>query len=213
MTPLKFNPRRLTGLTLLIIFAALAVSCSRQPRDHWWQFWRRTPGEFTDHEIVLAPPDTPSPEEIYGSEFLEGSLDPALLALDPDLELPEPEPIRQDVEGIIVDLATIYFDFDSFALTDASRAAVEANADWIRSHPGVSIRIEGHCDDRGTEEYNYNLGLKRAQAVREQLVSLRLDPDLLHTFTWGETRPIELGGDESAYRLNRRVQFAAWSTD
>ena len=81
---------------------------------------------------------------------------------------------------------------------------------WLESHPDVQILIEGHCDERGTREYNLNLGQRRANSVKEYLVGKGIDPNRLHTISYGEERPIELGMSESAYAQNRRVQFLVY---
>jgi len=205
---------------LLAILAGLLAGCSRAPRDHWWQFWRRG----ADPDLTVIADDTftgaPDPLDWSGSPdsdlYSSGHLTPDDFILDPDdglISLPEPDPIRQDPEGILVDLRTIYFGYDSFDLGTEQMEDLRYNAGWITDHPELSIRIEGHCDERGTEEYNYNLGQKRAQAVREYLIRNGALEDQLHTWSWGETRPVDPGQGEAAYSRNRRVQFAVWAEE
>jgi peptidoglycan-associated lipoprotein len=81
------------------------------------------------------------------------------------------------------------------------------NADKIKQVPGVMIQIEGHCDERGTQEYNLALGEKRALAVRDHLIQLGISPSRLVTISYGEESPEVEGHDESAWKFNRRCEF------
>ncbi len=190
-------------LCLVLVLVPLTLSCSRAPREHWWQFWRARPSEV----IVVSDDDIPG-ERSYDDPYGTGNLPP-----DYEVGLPEPDPIRAATTGDLVELATIFFDYDSATLSPEGRTALEENAEWIRHHPGLNIRVEGHCDERGTEEYNYNLGQRRAQSVREFLVLEGAESDNLRTWSWGELRPLDTGGAESAWRRNRRVQFAVWGVE
>jgi peptidoglycan-associated lipoprotein len=105
-------------------------------------------------------------------------------------------------------LADIYFEFDQASLTDAARAALARHAAWLASHVDVRVVVEGHCDERGTVEYNLALGDKRAQAARDQLISLGVAADRLRAASLGKERPIATGHDEAAGARNRRAHFA-----
>jgi len=126
-----------------------------------------------------------------------------------DLGTPQPPPLREAGQAVS-DLKTVYFDFDSYVLTDATKALLDSNYDWMAKNPGIHVLIEGHCDERGTVEYNLNLGQKRADAVREYLILKSLDPATLHTISYGEERPEVEGQTEEAYAKNRRVQFLVY---
>jgi len=102
---------------------------------------------------------------------------------------------------------TVHFDFDSAVVKASERSNVEAVAAYMKSTPGVALLIEGHCDERGTEEYNRALGERRALALREALVNLGADGGRITTRSYGEDRPVALGHDESAWRQNRRGEF------
>lgn len=104
-------------------------------------------------------------------------------------------------------LENVYFDFDKSDLRPDARATLEKNAEWIKNNPGVKIQIEGHCDERGTEEYNLALGERRANAVKNYLVSLGVDPDRLYTISYGEELPADPGHNEEAWAKNRRAHF------
>ena len=104
-------------------------------------------------------------------------------------------------------LEPVFFAFDKFDLDAAARSALASNAAWLRDNPDISVWIEGHCDERGTDEYNLALGEKRARAARDYLVQSGVSASRLRTLSYGEERPFALGHDESAWRLNRRAHF------
>jgi peptidoglycan-associated lipoprotein len=124
----------------------------------------------------------------------------------------EPE-VQEQVEPTIAELnaqgvlKTVYFEFDKSDLSDAARALLRANAEWMRAHPKYGVVIEGHCDERGTIEYNLALGQRRAAAVRDYLTSLGVDASRLRTKSYGEERPAVMGHDERAWAQNRRAEF------
>ena len=101
----------------------------------------------------------------------------------------------------------IYFDYNSFALRPDSLDILKRNSELIRQTPGLIIQIEGHCDERGTQEYNLALGEKRALAVRSHLINLGVSGDRLITISYGEEDPASMGHDESAWAKNRRAEF------
>ncbi len=98
----------------------------------------------------------------------------------------------------------VFFDFDKAALTADARGTLERQAAWLKQYPSARITIEGHCDERGTREYNLALGERRATAARDYLVSLGIDPSRIETVSLGEERPYAMGSNEAAWRLNRR---------
>lgn len=104
-------------------------------------------------------------------------------------------------------LQTVYFDYDSSALRNDALATLKDNADKIKSIPGFIIQIEGHCDERGTQEYNLALGERRALAVRQYLIDLGVSGDRLVTISYGEEWPATQGSNEAAWAQNRRAQF------
>jgi peptidoglycan-associated lipoprotein len=106
------------------------------------------------------------------------------------------------------ELKSVYFDFDRYEIRPDARSVLSGNAQTIKSNQdwGV-ITIEGHCDERGSEEYNLALGERRANAVRRYLVDLGVPSSRLRTVSFGEARPAVPGHDESAWRYNRRADF------
>jgi peptidoglycan-associated lipoprotein len=104
-------------------------------------------------------------------------------------------------------LRDVRFDYDSFELGNDARDTLRGNADWLRENTGSKIEIEGHCDDRGTVEYNLALGAKRAKSIRDYLASLGVPSDRLTTISYGEELPLCHEETESCWAQNRRGHF------
>jgi peptidoglycan-associated lipoprotein len=104
-------------------------------------------------------------------------------------------------------LKDVYFDYDRYDLSADARTILRGNADWLKSNPNARVEIEGHCDDRGTNEYNLALGAKRAQSAREYLTTLGVAPARLSTISYGEEIPVCKEEAESCWKQNRRARF------
>ena len=104
-------------------------------------------------------------------------------------------------------LQTVYFDYDSYDLRTDALSALRDNADKIKNVPNTVIQIEGHCDERGTQEYNLALGEKRALAVRSHLMNLGVSGDRIVTISYGEEDPADPSSNEGAWSKNRRCEF------
>jgi peptidoglycan-associated lipoprotein len=105
-------------------------------------------------------------------------------------------------------LVDVYFDFDRFNIRGDMRASMETNVKWLRSNPDVSVTIEGHADERGTNEYNLALGERRAQATKRFLIAAGIEASQISTISYGEERPMCMNSNESCYSKNRRAHFA-----
>lgn len=114
---------------------------------------------------------------------------------------------RQAIEKISAD--KIYFAFDSNELTQESRQILQEKADLLKANPALSLLIEGHCDERGTEEYNLALGERRARAAYEFLVLLGVESSKMQIISYGEEYPAVQGANEAAWSKNRRDEFKA----
>jgi len=104
-------------------------------------------------------------------------------------------------------LDPIYFDFDSYNLKDLSRDQLAKNAQWIKNNPGAVVRIEGNCDERGSNEYNLALGERRAASAKKYLVYQGISPNQLETISYGEEKPVCGGHYEGCWWKNRRDDF------
>ncbi len=109
------------------------------------------------------------------------------------------------------ELQIAYFDFDSFQLRKDARDALKADADWMRGNPNSTVQIEGHCDERGTTEYNLALGEKRANAARDYMLKLGINKSRVSVISYGKERPQDPGHTEDAWSKNRRAQLVILS--
>ena len=116
---------------------------------------------------------------------------------------------RLGAEGDTGPLHDVHFDYDSFELDETSRQTLQENAEWLKDHPNVRVEIEGHCDDRGTVEYNLALGAKRAAAAKNYLVALGISRDRMTTISYGEELPLCHEETEECWSRNRRDHFVA----
>lgn len=136
---------------------------------------------------------------------------------EPKVEEPkEPvEPPKEEVKEVVPevipvkesDFMTVYFDFDKYNLVDSAKRALENNAQVLKDNPNVMILVEGHCDERGTVEYNLALGEKRALSSLEYLKNLGIKDSRIETISYGEERPAVMGSNEAAWAKNRRCMF------
>lgn len=104
-------------------------------------------------------------------------------------------------------LKDIFFDFDKSTMRDDAKPNLNEDLQWLNANPTEQITIEGHCDERGTAEYNLGLGERRAKAIRDYLVAAGIDAKRIKTVSFGKERPFVLGHDEAAWTWNRRAHF------
>lgn len=122
----------------------------------------------------------------------------------------ETERLARESRGNAVNsLSAVYFDFDKFELREDTRGSLAHHGDVLRTVGDLRVRLEGHCDENGSVAYNLALGDKRANAVKDYLVRLGLDAGRFETISYGKSRPVDLGHDESAWSKNRRCEFQA----
>jgi peptidoglycan-associated lipoprotein len=203
----------LRRLSLALLAATLLtlgpIGCAgAKPREHWWQFWRPrgVPSASIYHPDRLLLPPPPN-------LLAPASADESLAPPDPLGELmlrPVTPPPRVEPSGPVADLQTVHFAFDSDALNDEAQAILDENLRWILDRPDIQIQIEGHCDERGTNEYNFSLGERRAKRVWAYLIDKGAPEERLHFISYGEERPLDPGKTEAAYALNRRAQFLVY---
>ena len=109
-------------------------------------------------------------------------------------------------------LKDIYFDFDRSDLRPEARETLKANADWLMKNPSTTVQIEGHCDERGTSEYNLALGSRRAQAAKDYLVTLGVPEKRISTISYGQELPVCTEHNEECWQKNRHDRFVPKST-
>jgi len=207
----------LVRLVLVLLLAGtMTTNCSwlqrarQSPRQHWWEFWKpKNPnpgGLFYPKDI--EPPPAPPPA---GGLTAPGAETLPLEGVKPPLDvagtLPETRPTRAVPRGMTSQLQTVHFSFDRYDLTPEAKRILDENAKFLVDHPDIRVLIEGHCDSRGTVEYNLHLGQRRADTIREYLVSKGVPADRLQTISYGEERPVDPAENEEAWAKNRRAQF------
>lgn len=192
--------KRVNFLNLLIASAMLAAAtgCKKQPKN-----------------ITHIPPGS---RQVGAGTETGSAIPPGALGrtLNPDGTSGtgiDPNAIPAGLENANEDHATlapqtIYFDFDRSAIKPSEQPKLEQVATYIKSTPGVQLRIDGHCDERGTEEYNRALGERRAIAAREFLIQKHgVESGRVTTVSYGEDKPVSLEKTEEAYAKNRRAEF------
>lgn len=118
---------------------------------------------------------------------------------------PPPPPVVETLKES--QFMPVYFDFDKFNLRNDARSSLDKNFDLLKEYPDVIIKIEGHCDERGTVEYNLSLGEKRAIAAKGYLVNLGIPSNRISTISYGKERPVDPRHNEEAWGKNRRCEF------
>ncbi len=130
----------------------------------------------------------------------------------PKVEPPEEKPtipVRKEVNGTRkpLPIKTIYFDYDKSVLKPDAKAAIQKNVQFLKEHPNADVVIEGHCDERGTNEYNMALGERRAETVKNYMIDLGIDVSRIKTKSCGEEIPAVPGHSEAAWSKNRRAEL------
>ena len=180
-------------LAIILLFSFSLVNCAKKPAE---------PGPM---EQTAAPAPAPAPEpEPAPAPVQEYKPEPAPKPAPAPAAPPAPKPAAFDP----ADLYDVFFDFDKYDLSAEARDNLATNARVLKAAANVKIVIEGHCDERGTNEYNLALGERRANAVKNYLVSLGIPSARIKTISYGEEKPFAMGHNEEAWRQNRRGHFA-----
>ena len=172
--------------------------------------------------LILAcsrnpPPEAPDTPALPPS-VLDNVPEPPPPPVEPEPPPPPPSaPILEPEENLVTrgleelnqdsPLMPVFFGYDSSEIDVAGRRILDGNADVLRLNPNWMVTIEGHCDERGTAEYNLSLGERRAVAARQYLVEIGLPVDQLRTVSYGKEFPFDPGHDEAAWRANRRAHL------
>jgi peptidoglycan-associated lipoprotein len=191
---MKMRPPASTAALLhLTILAVVAAGCHKN----------------TAPVVRPAPPPISSPG---GATTTRPPEPPAPVPAPPSVP---PEPVRDDaIASASLDdlnrnspLQPLFFELDSSEVNGAGQGVLNANAALMKKYPSWTVTIEGHCDERGTAEYNLALGERRALAARAYLVSLGISADRLRTVSYGKEFPFDPGHEETAFAKNRRAHF------
>lgn len=169
-----------TKLLSLIAAAALLAACSSDPE---------TTGDTTGAGATASTGTTGAGTQGVTSQAVAG-------------------PAAGSQEDLLVNVGDrVFFGYDRSDLSAAAQGTVETLAAWLNTYPQVTVTVEGHADERGTRDYNLALGERRANAVRDFLVALGVDPNRMSTISYGKERPAVLGSNEEAWAQNRRGVF------
>lgn len=147
---------------------------------------RSSSGSLTSKEEMVSPPTAVKEQPVKGT--------------------PSAQPTAT-AAGKASPLKDIFFDFDKTNIRDDAKPALSEDVQWLKANSAAEITIEGHCDERGTAEYNLGLGERRAKAARDYLVAAGIDAKRMKAISYGKERPFVLGHDEAAWRWNRRAHF------
>jgi peptidoglycan-associated lipoprotein len=186
------------AITLVMLVVALAIGCAKkQPAT--------AAGQPAPPATTPTQPSTPPPPPPRTAERVEEAV--------PVPSINEDNISNRSLEDLNRDspFKPAFFALDSEDLDDAGRAVVAANADIMKKYPTWVVTIEGHCDERGTAEYNLALGERRAVAVKTYMVALGISPDRLRTVSYGKEFPFDMGHTETAWSKNRRAHFVITS--
>ena len=171
------------SLAIILVFS-FAVSCKKKPKE----VPPPPPPQAQEQPKIekVEPPVVQEPQLTEEELFLQKSLD----------QINREKP-----------LGTVYFDYDKSLIRDDAKATLDTNASWLKRFRTVKILIEGHCDERGTEEYNLALGEKRAKSAQDYLLSMGIGSDRMKIISYGKSQPIDPDHNEAAWQKNRRAQF------
>lgn len=182
-----------TGLALAVA-ASLAAGCGGKKR----------PPAVATGPASSAPSGRSQPTEV--PQPVETG--PDVRAVDTEAARGEEFTVSNPETGEGGPLEDIHFEYDSASLTDQARSILEKHALWLQNHREAKVLVEGHCDERGTVEYNLALGEKRARTARDYLASLGVAADRLRTVSYGKERPMDAASNQAAWATNRRAHFA-----
>ncbi len=184
-----FGAKRMVALAAVLLIAA---ACESTPDD---TAATAGDGDATETSSTSSAQSSDS----GGGDEVSGGGDVDVAAVDSS------GPIPGSQEDLVQNVGDrVFFEYDSAVLTPDGRRTLERQAEWLRLFPEHNVMIEGHCDERGTREYNLALGERRASAARDYLIAFGMDPARVTTTSYGKERPYALGHNEESWSLNRR---------
>ncbi len=197
----------ITAIMLLVTTSMFLVLSSCSPK-------KISPGDRgvsqtgTQDDIYTTSGGTDSRtgEDMEGSESGTGTTEEDIRQREIDEQIAR-EQRQQELETKAFVNMDIHFAYDSFALTPEAIQILNEKVDYLKKYPNTRILVEGHCDERGTAEYNMALGERRAESAKSYLIRNGIRPDRIDTISYGEEKPIAMGHNEEAWRQNRRAHF------
>jgi peptidoglycan-associated lipoprotein len=179
------TPRSRPATTALVLLSAIAVTaCASRPKP-------------------MGPAPTQAPPPAAEPGYVPPTTSPPPVSEQPMGAVPG------SVQDFVIHAGDrIYFDLNGYNVREDARAILDAQAAWLQRYPQVRVRIEGNCDDRGTEEYNFALGERRADAVKDYLVNHGVSSARIETVSYGKEHPIAFGQTEDDYAKNRNAHTA-----
>lgn len=183
----------------LALVAALMVPACRSKKT--------VPPKVTPAEVQPPPITVPVPTQttttVENTDFVRTDTEPTVSSTPLPSNIEDLNRVVQE-RGLLQDA---FFGYDESALSSDAQAALTASANWLKQNPQYNILIEGHCDERGTEQYNLALGDRRANIAREYLQTLGVDASRMRTVSYGEERPFDAGHNETSWAKNRRAHL------
>jgi peptidoglycan-associated lipoprotein len=198
---MKMN-QLISPLMIALVATLATAGCKKgNPKTTMIPGSRQTgPSDQTDINTKPFDPNAVDPNaKPFGTEVPHN---PGPIALDQNWTLDQ---VTQDRAALAA--YTVHFAFDSSAILSKEESKVIIVSESLKSDANAKLLIEGHCDERGTEEYNRALGERRALALRESLAKAGIDPNRIRTISYGEDKPADPGHDEAAWAKNRRGEF------
>lgn len=198
---MRLTNQRRAMMAAVVLLGVLAGACAKKQPP----IARPAPPPPPSSSTSTTPARPPAPPEPVS---------------EPTIPTPAPLPNEGDLGSRSLDdlnrespFKPVFYDFDSTDLNASGQAALNENAELMKRYPSWVVTVEGHCDERGTTEYNLHLGERRAEAVRKYLVNLGMDRKLIKAVSYGEERPLCTEHDEACWAKNRRGVVTATGTD
>jgi peptidoglycan-associated lipoprotein len=191
------------GMLGLLIGALTLAGCPKRP-----EVMQAAPAPAGPAAATIPAPAPPAPAPKPAETPVTRPAAPAEAPVQPPPPpAPAPAPAPAAATPAPAPLKDVFFNFDKYDIRDDQKAALKDNVGWLKVNTRAKILVEGHCDERGTAEYNLALGERRAKAVKDYLIAAGIAADRISTISYGKERPFVLGHDESAWKWNRRGHF------
>lgn len=186
---------------LVIILAALAPACRSTKKKNVPPATGTQATDTVPNVSATAPNPNETKVDTQPPDFVQEQPKPTVEDLPRDIEALNR--VVQD-RGLVRDA---FFEYNESTLSSNAQDALTTSANWLKQNPGYNVLIEGHCDERGTEQYNLALGDRRAAIARDYLITLGVDAGRIRTVSYGEERPFDTGHTEEAWAVNRRAHL------